>query len=146
MEEKITYELLSKLYNEWKASQAEKPTALYVNGKMFDKPVADGYIFDEDKSVKWNREQVERLRNHFSTEDLTLYFEREKKEKNFKETLDKWLMNVQGRGVLTKGRLQLIKNFMYDHHEDVYKFYEGLDRYLDIMRELIDIAVAPVKN
>ena len=146
MEEKITYEQLNKLYNEWKASQNEKRAALCVNGKCFDRPVPDGYVFNEDKSVKWNREQVEKLRSHFATEDIRISLERTKKEKIFKNTLDKWLINIPGRGILTKARLQLIKNFMYDHHEDVYKFYEGLDRYLDIARELVDIVVVPVKN
>lgn len=146
MKEKITYELLNKLYNDWKASQNEKPTALCINNVMITEPVKEGYVFDEEESVKWNREKVKQVNDHFTTEAVRILTKRNDSKKKFTDTLDKWLIEVQGRGILTKGRLQLIKNFMYDHHEDVYNFYEGLDAYLDLIRELVDIAVAPVED
>lgn len=142
----MTYEQVKKLYADWQTSINARPKILVFGGITFKAPVNHDFIIDENESVKWNKESVQKINDHFKSERSRIAAECSDKKDAFVAALDKYLIETKGRGKLTKGRLQLIKNFMYDHHEDAYYFYEGLDRFIDLANELIDIVVADVED
>lgn len=91
----------------------------------------NGYIFDEDKSVKWNREEVERRNNEYNEE-----LKRLNTEKN--AMLLKWIDAVKlyiiEETKVKKTQADKIYNYLYTEYHN-YGLTEIL-RHLDDLLEL----------
>lgn len=91
----------------------------------------EGYVFDEEKSVKWNREEVERL-NKIREEDIAFRkLEKEKLYRNFKTTVLDFLQKEYG---YTSSKADKIYDFVM-----TCPFADGLVERLELLDELLEL-------
>lgn len=91
----------------------------------------EGYVFDEEKSVKWNREKVEQL-NKIREEDIVFRkLEKEKLYRNFKITVLDFLQKEYG---YTSSKADKIYDFAM-----TCPFVEGLVERLEFLDELLEV-------
>jgi hypothetical protein len=93
-----------------------------------------GHIFDEDKSVKWNREEVERqnaiIRQQNKEEREARYNARIEAEKLIIDYLH------QEWSSISKVKIAKLFRYIYDmHFEDNYQ----IERVIDICEEILEI-------
>lgn len=69
-----------------------------------------GYVFDEDKSVKWNREEVERLNKLHEEEVKRLNIQ---KDKMFLEWVDAVKLYIMEETKVEKNQANKIYNYLY---------------------------------
>ena len=93
------------------------------------------YIFDENQSVKWNREKCDEHNLKF-----TIPFDEKKKEINeLEQKLDK---NIREYFGLTEKGYSLIREFAYDWNESIYNMEEGIESYLDFFNDIMRLIEA----
>jgi hypothetical protein len=93
-----------------------------------------GHIFDEDKSVKWNREEVERQNAIIRQQNKE---EREAKY-NAKLEAEKLIIDYlhQEWSSISKIKIARLVRYIYDmHFEDNYQ----IERVIDICEEILEI-------
>lgn len=103
----------------------------------------DNHVFDMDKSVRWNREKVEK-ENAAREQKLKERKEQlQKTEKEFEDALKCFLLNDEnyGRGKLSEKQLTKIQHFMYEWQENTYNMEYGLEMYLTLAQDLINIVI-----
>lgn len=91
----------------------------------------EGHVFDEEKSVKWNREEVERL-NKIREEDIA--FRKSKKQelyRNFKIAVLDFLQKEYG---YTSSKADKIYDFVM-----TCPFADGLVERLKLLEELLEV-------
>lgn len=104
-----------------------------IDRKVYFKP---NHIFDEDKSVKWNREEVERRNNNIYKQRQEDKKEKAKLYNDVEESIKKYI--VQQINV-TEEKAIKIYNFVFE--DGIYNdndFYR-LDTLLDLFKDLKNI-------
>jgi len=141
----MEFDELELLYNKWQAKQKE-------NFKIKSNPYPTDYVFDEDKSVKWNREKV--IEENVKIENNKIEFKRQLNEsrEKFYDALYQYIKEDCDSGndkTLTRKLFDKITEYIYSNHEDDYYFENGLYstvcRYEDIL-EFIDEAISILKE
>ena len=90
------------------------------------------YIFDENQSVKWNKEKCEEHNLKY-----TIPFDEKKKEINELETkLIKYIRDYLG---LSEKDYSLIRGFAYDWVESIYNMEDGIENYLCFFEDVIKL-------
>ena len=121
----ITYDRLKDAYNAY-ANFSSTP------GKDF-RTYREGYIFDEDKSVKWNREEVVRRNEAYKNERHRLMEERE----NLRKTFEDYALDYIIENSKITNRQKAMKLWEYISNKyDSFKRVDELDDLLDILEEV----------
>ena len=98
------------------------------------KKVAVGTILDEEKSVRWNREEVERIREEYTEEVKRLNRERNKKYTEVIEQIVEFISEETG---LSNEKAKLLWEFTYGHHHSYGDtLFNYLEEYCDLYNDL----------
>lgn len=97
--------------------------------------VPGNHIFDEDRSVKWNREQVELNNKKYQSEVVRLNIEKNKVRDSIYNLIIEKIQYEVGHK-LSRKKAEAIWNFAYDEWHS-FGFYEIRCR----LSDLIDLAV-----
>ncbi len=136
---------LQTLYDKWTALQND-------NYKNRPSLYTTNYVFDEDRSVKWNREKV--IEENKKIEEARKVFEKQLKEsrEKFYDALYQYIKEDCDSGndkTLNRKLFDKITEYIYNNHEDDYYFENGLRstvcRYEDIL-EFINDAISILKE
>jgi hypothetical protein len=103
--------------------------------------VRDGYIFDEDKSVKWNREQVTKNNQKYQDEVKRLNQEKMRKREEvysdfYKDILESLSIATGGKKFST-GQAKIIWKYMEGHLQDSYDIASPLDELIDMIADFV---------
>jgi len=95
------------------------------------KKYKEGHIFDENKSVKWNREEVIRQNNLFFEEFENL---KKQEKKDWKELMNQLYSYLEKEYDLNHNQIEKLYSFAY---EDAHS--EGIRNVLIVFDELADL-------
>lgn len=97
----------------------------------------DDYITDENKSVKWNKEQVELARQEYNNKLKEYRDETCKLERLFETDTIDYIMNFYG---YSKGVAEFIFNTAYErsHHYGYTSILDEVQAIIDFLEELKD--------
>lgn len=93
-----------------------------------------GDVIDEEKSVRWNREEVDRLRTVYDDE-----------VKRLNTVKNQALIDVDRRSValvaseaeLSEEKAKILWNFVYDkYHDDIGNMFSQIEDYIDLVCKL----------
>lgn len=98
------------------------------------KRVPSNYIFDEDKSVKWNKEQVAINNENYQKEVVRLNTEKNKRRDSILEDIYKAIQYEVGHNI-TRTQAQAVWNYAY---EQSHSF--GFNAVLNCLYEIIELA------
>lgn len=104
------------------------------------KRVKDGTVIDEDKSVKWNREEVKRLQEEYVAEIKSLRKKRNDKETEVKNELIAAVKEEVDKELSEETIVEMIE--MVDEQESG----EGAINHSIAMEDLIDLVNMVIKD
>lgn len=95
---------------------------------------SDGYVFDENKSVKWNREEVERLNSEYDEECKRLRSLRNSKIDEVENEIFKYISNETG---LSTDKSKLVWNYIYEkYHAFCSDLFDNLEPLTELIYEV----------
>ena len=98
------------------------------------KKVPVGTVIDEEKSVRWNREEVERMREEYTEEVTRLNRERNKK---YSEVVDRVIKLISEETGLSDDKARILWEFTYGHHHSYGDtMFQYLEEYCDLLNDL----------
>lgn len=133
----MTYEELVEKWEEFRKLEQQLNEGFNTSEVQQWKYIPDSLVIDEDKSVKWNREEVIRRREAYKTA-----------KKNRHDTLSKALREIgnyikeyiqENYGVTDKQYSKML-SFLYEYDEDTDNYTNGFGskvHYLESLAELI---------
>ena len=101
-------------------------------GEGFQK-VEEGHIFDEEKSVRWNREEVARINNEYKAEEDRL---KEIKRQEIDEAEHKIHKYIVQRTNLSLAQASLVWDYVYKKFDAYGYTFEELDDMIEFYNEL----------
>lgn len=116
-------------------AQYEHASAMSVTPREGFMRPKDGAILDEEKSVRWNREEVQRLRKEYSDEAARLSRAR---GKAINEAVGNAIQWIAENGGFTERQAAVIWNFVYErYHAYMGDVFNNLDEYMDFVNNII---------
>ena len=98
------------------------------------KKIPVGTVIDEEKSVRWNREEVERIREEYTEEVKRLNRERNKK---YNEVVIRIIALISKETGLSEEKARLLWSFTYEHHHSYGDtLFQYLEEYCDLYNDL----------
>ena len=113
--------------------KADMFDALNFSCKPTTKIVARGTIIDEEKSVRWNREEVERRRMAYEDEVKRLNTEKNKRIENAKKEVIDYIAQ-QG---LEEEKAKLLFDFLMGMYRDWETVFSWLNHYIDFSIKMV---------
>lgn len=97
-----------------------------------------GDIIDEDKTVRWNREEVERLQKLYEDKVKKLNMEKNKRRDSLYEELYKTIKNEVGN--ITIEDAKVIFNYAYEqgHSYGYNEVFSHLDDIMDLVSSIVN--------
>lgn len=101
--------------------------------------VLTGYIFDEEKSVKWNREQVDANNAAYIKEVARLNTLRNKERDRIYEEIYATIQQEVGHN-LSRKKAMVIWNLAYDlgHSSGINEICNYLDKFIELAEKLLE--------
>lgn len=88
------------------------------------------HVFDEDKSVRWNREEAARVNNEYDAKCKILRAERDVADSLVTDSIKKYISINVGCSLQ---RASLIWNFVYGHyHSDIDELFDKLEEFEEL--------------
>ena len=109
-------------------------TALNLPRRSNKKPYASNHIFDEDQSVKWNREEVERQNAAIEREDRELHDAYYDAVRNAETDIVRYLVKEYSN--ISEDKIKKIYQLAY---RDVFDNNYRMDYTLDYCEEILEI-------
>jgi hypothetical protein len=107
-------------------------------------PKSITYVFDEEKSVRWNREQVE-LYNKQNAELRREAVEvRAQSHRNLDKAVVDYMVEYEAKGTTPRNVVELVVSRVQKDHEDDWWNY--LSDYLDFAEDTIEAAIKAIKE
>lgn len=94
----------------------------------------NGYVFDENKSVKWNREQVKEFNRGVPAEIRRCREAQIQKDEEFKSDCIRAIRNDYNFGDSTASKI-----FVYcyaKYHSNMYEFFDNLEDIAELMHNI----------
>ena len=101
-----------------------------------------GYIEDEDKSVKWNREYVEKFNDDLNKQEVELRDKVDILKTSMYDALRKYIVEY-GEGIITYNDANRIINHLDD---DEYYFNDGVYNTISSCEDIVDLFIAHYKE
>ena len=103
-----------------------------------EKPLKEGYITDEDKSVRWNREQVEQSQQAYREETLRLRQERNQMLDKAKQEIILYIKDSLEKD-FSEEKCNLILSHAYEenHAYGLASVINKVDEYVDFINDLL---------
>ena len=103
------------------------------------KPLKEGYITDEDKSVRWNREQVEQSQQTYREETLRLRQERNQMLDKAKQEIILYIKDSLEKDFSEeKCNLILSRAYEENHAYGLTSVINRVDEYVDFINDLLE--------
>lgn len=136
----MTYEELENLYLQMEDNSKDCQKQIR---ELKKRKVELNYVFDENQTVVWNREQVKIHNCRIETEINNLLEAKQKLEDKYREELVNFLIvdEEYGNRKLTEEKLKEIEAFMYEWREEEYKYEYGFTNTLVLYKDLIQLVV-----
>ena len=126
--------IFDPFYNERDAVIEGFHAALSLPRSSNKKPYASNHIFDEDQSVKWNREEVERQNATIEQEDRELHEAYYKATADAQAQIIKYLVKEYSN--ISEDKIEKIYQLAY---RDVFDNNYRMDYTLDYCEEILEI-------
>lgn len=97
------------------------------------KTYSDWHVFDENKSVKWNREEVERHNREYKEEQERLNKEHQELKQN---TRNKIIMYILENSFTIKKEEQALRLWNYIYFHPSYKPIDDLDNMIELIDDI----------
>lgn len=119
---------LTKMYREFR-SMPEKSGNEYLPSE---------YVFDEEQSVRWNREKVVEHNHQIDCENEKLSAEKADAEQKF---LHCFAVKIQYelRGKISYDKACAIRDYLYDDEHFCSETIENMDTLLDVFKAVLDV-------
>ena len=128
----MTKEEIVALYDEYcKARKASRDAKITKT-----KELPDTYVIDENKSVKWNREQVQLMNEKIKEEKDTKISYRAECTKKLLEAIRIYIKDNYN---IPSSVYDNMRNFMYTWDEDDYYFNNGIENALSFLEDLAEV-------
>ena len=128
----MTKEEIEALYDEYcKARKASRDAKITKT-----KELPDTYVIDENKSVKWNREQVQLMNEKIKEEKDTKISYRAECTKKLLEAIRIYIKDNYN---IPSSVYDNMRNFMYTWDEDDYYFNNGIENALSFLEDLAEV-------
>ena len=105
-----------------------RPDASFVKVKTGD-------VIDEEKSVRWNREEVERLQNAYSEEVKRLNRE---KNKAIGDAADRAIKYIANELNISFEKATVLWDFIYERHHAYGEMFNVMDDYIYMVMKILD--------
>lgn len=100
------------------------------------KKVSEGHIFDEEKSVKWNREEVQRNNEAYYKQLHDVQTKANELFKQMREEVVKYIMGIEG---VSREVAEAIEAFVYtEKHSYMYDYFSAIDGIMELVSKCID--------
>lgn len=101
----------------------------------------EGHIFDEDKSVKWNREEVIRKNQEYEADTQKIKQVRKEAIDEAERKLQKFLIEEYEYFNLSSKQIQKLYNYAYEeyHSYGLSEILIHLDELVDLVSEVITL-------
>ena len=128
-DERKNTDLLQNIYKAYHKAQGMscKP------GKNFSNP-AWGTIFDEEKSVRWNREEVDRLRSEYEEEARRLTSEKNAAIKNATDMAIAYIVEDSG---LPLEKAKILWDFLFSRYKTFEEIFKEIPAFIKLYNELL---------
>lgn len=94
--------------------------------------VRTGDIIDEERSVRWNREEVERLKQAYDEEVKRL---NRVKNSAVQDAIKRVVRLIADEADISEEKAEILWSFVYrEHHE--YDMFQYFDRYIDLVKQI----------
>ncbi len=124
--------------NDWSVVEQEYNTACSLSCKpdatKFPK-AKDGAVIDEEKSVRWNREEVARLQNAYTEEVKRLNRVR---NSAINEAIDHAVHIIAKELDVTEDKARILWNFLYDKYHAYGEMFQHVDEYIDLISSICE--------
>jgi len=130
---------LDDLYINWRSCESE-----YKKHNLLGQKYSTNYVFDENQTVKWNREKVIE-ENKKIDNDIAEYKQKFIEQGHiFHKELDTFLLTdpEYGNNRISKEQLKFIKEYASNNFEnEVVYFEDGFYTALDVYQNLINLII-----
>ena len=128
------------MYNAWADIWQKYEAMENMGGNPYGfKRVPSNFVFDEDKSVKWNKEQAQKNNNDYDNEVKRLNQEKMKRMDEIYAEIYKVIQEEVGFGISEK-KAEKIWEYAYDkgHSEGWYEIMVILEEIEELVKFVLD--------
>ncbi len=125
-----TYEELREMWSELFKNKEQTPGFRHLR---------ENHIFDENKSVKWNKEKVIEYNANLDQKRKEYYENIANKKEVFEKELDEYLIKEIGKNKISKEQLEKIKQLIYNYSEEDYRWNNGFDNTMIAYNDFIKL-------
>ena len=95
--------------------------------------VRKGEIIDEDKSVRWNREEAARLNEAYTKEVKRLNRER---SLDYSKVINRIIRLIAEDADITEEKAEILWDFIYVRHHSYGEMFDVMDDYIELASEM----------
>ena len=119
----------------WEEIEADYRAACSLSCKPDDsfQKVKTGDVIDEDKSVRWNREEVERLKEVYAEEVKRL---NRKKNGAITDATMRAVRLISQEAEVSEEKARILWDFVYEKYHAYGEMFQHIDEYIDLVNQM----------